>query len=498
MQTSEREQTLRENLAGRNYLTPPAGPKTIAEPGKDLPIAGEFDVAVFGGGPAGVCAAVAAARMGAKVALIERNACFGGNATAAAVNVWHSLYGMDGKTQVIGGLAEECVRRMQRRGAAENRLEDGETGAWTIDTEDAKLMFDDLVIESGVRILLHTTLAGVICEGRKIKAVAIEGKSGRQALIAQTYIDCTGDADLLRRAGAATDFGDDNNTCQPPTLTFTLQGIAPKSERFHIEKISAELIGTRNDYLGYDSVAPMWEKPPPGRPNQSVVSAVRVPGIDASDSRSLTRAEIEGRYQMRWAIEKFKGYKGWENIQLCDISQNIGVRESHRIIADYTLDRESILSGKEYPDCVAQGTWPIDIHNPDGPGTRLEFLDGTTITRLADNSREKGRWDGKSIDDPTRDTLCWQVPYRALIAKDFDNALAAGRCIGADYQAAGAIRVMITAMQLGEAAGIGAGLAMETNDIRRISIPKLLEQLRSQGGKQRPKQASSEEEAMST
>ena len=209
------------------------------------------------------------------------------------------------------------------------------------------------------------------------------------------------------------------------------------------------------------------------------VAAARVPETNAADVMDLTRAEVHGRYQMRWVMKQMKKFPGWQNIHLVDIATQIGVRETHRIIADHMLSRMEVLTGQSFPDTIAQGTYPIDIHNPHGPGIAFEYLNGETREIHGDGSRGQGRWDDQPQDAPLRSTLCWQTPYRSLIPQQLSNVLAAGRCIGADHNAAGAIRVMINAMQFGQAAGTAAALASNSL-VREVSGQTLRRELIAQ------------------
>jgi len=395
------------------------------------------------------------------------------------VNIWHSLYGMDKKTKIIGGLPEEIIRRLQHRGAARNSAKDGETGSWVICSETAKFVHDDLTIGSGVKLLLHTNFAGVLHDENRIKAAFVEGKSGRQAILANVYIDCTGDADLVRRSGLETQVGNATGGCQPPGLCFRVGGKKPKTTP--LRTIQAELFKTPMDYNGQHYPTFLWGNEGMWNKNEQMMAGVRVLNINAADSMDFTRAEVEGRYQLRWVLDKLKSMPGWEDCYLIDIATQIGIRESHRIIADYQLNREDILYGKNFHDVIAQGTYPIDIHNPNGPGISFEYLDGTTRHIHGDSSVETGRWDGQTADAPLRDTLCYQIPYRCLIPCGLDNVLVAGRCIGASHNSAGAIRVMINAMQFGQAAGYAAAMVSDAGSVLEIEVKDLQEKLIKDG-----------------
>jgi hypothetical protein len=443
----------------------------VTQPARKVDVWAEVDVAVLGGGPAGVCAAAAAARQGASVLLVERYGHFGGTATAANVNIWHSLYATDAQTRVVGGIPEEIIRRLQQRDACYNQAKDGETGPWVICCETAKLVFDDVVLGSGAKVLLHTWVADVLTEGRCIEAVLVENKSGRGAIRAKRYIDCTGDADLVRRAGLPTQLGNAEGGCQPPSLCFRVAGSEP--DAMPLGNVQAELHRIPMDYNGQGYPTFLWGSRGVWDKSERMLAGVRVPWINCSDARDLTRAEIEGRYQMRWVLKHLKRMPGWSEARLLDIASQIGLRESHRILADHQLQRMEVLHGVRFPDAVLQGTYPVDIHNPAGPGITFEYLDGQVHHISGDRKREKWRWDGEPADAPLRTTLCYQVPYRSLIPRELDNVLAAGRCIGAHHDAAGAIRVMINAMQLGQAAGIAAALTADRPNVRDLE-PALL------------------------
>lgn len=461
------------------FLPTAAAGQTVVEPTRQLPVAADCDVAVLGGGPAGVCAAAAAARAGASVVLIERYGFFGGTATAANVNIWHSLYGMDRRTQVIGGLPDEIIRRLQRWDGVRNACDDGETGTWAVDTELAKLAFDDVVLGSGVKVLLHTWLAGAVVEGRHVTAAVVENKSGRQAVKARVFIDCTGDADLVRRADVDTQLGNGSGHFQPPTLCFRVE--VKRGPVVPLHEVQAELFRTPMDYNGQLYSCFLWGRQTPGEQREYMLAGTRVLGVNVADARDLTRAEIEARYQMRWVYEKMRQMTGWSDSRLTDIATQIGARESHRILADHQLTREELLTGQRFDDAIAQSTYRIDIHHVNGPGITFEGIDGLREIIRGDRTRQVERWDGAEPDAPPRDTLCYFVPYRSLIPRDLDNVLTAGRCIGTNHDAAGATRVMINAMSFGQAAGTAAEMAAHDRDVRQVDPAALRARLKAAG-----------------
>ena len=187
-----------------------------------------------------------------------------------------------------------------------------------------------------------------------------------------------------------------------------------------------------------------------------MMAGVRVTEVDATDAWSLTRAEMEGRRQLEWVVGRLRAeVPGFERAHLVDIATQIGIRESRRILGEHLLQESELLEGVRFPDAIAQGTYPVDIHNPTGRGIVFKQLDGRRHEVLPDGSSREGLW---TPDGKKRDTPCYQVPYRCLVPRGVENLLVAGRCISASHEAHGAIRVMVNCMQFGQAAGAAAAL----------------------------------------
>lgn len=456
------------------YLPEP-GAATVPEPSCDVPVIADVDVCVIGGGTAGVCAAVAAARSGAEVLLVEHYGFLGGMATSSMVLIWHSLYGMDERTKVIGGLPDEIVARLQAMDGVYNSKPD-DTGYWVIDADKTRFALDDTVLADGVKVLLHARFAGTVRHGRRIETAFVETKSGRGAIRAKAFVDCTGDADLVRFSGGQTELGNATGGCQAPSLCFRLRGMDLNQTGLH--QVQTQLYAMTMDYNGGKYPPLLWGVRWPGC-DDYMLAGTRVLDVNSADALDLTRAEIEGRYQLRWFMEQARKLPGWDKVELVSMGVQIGPRESHRIIAEHQLQREEVLTGERFPDAIGQGTYPVDIHNPSGPGIVFERLDGTRREVRGDRTTIADRWDGAADDAPLRDTLCYQIPYRSLIPRDFDNVLVAGRCVGATHEAAGAIRVMVNCMQTGQAAGLAAG--MMKDDVREVEVGELQGRLRELG-----------------
>ena len=452
----------------RDYLPAPAG-RSLLEPARSVPVIAECDVAVLGGGMTGVCAAAAAARQGKSVVLVEHYGFLGGMATSSMVLIWHSFYGMDRRTRIMGGLLDELIAGLKDFEGVYNADPENEAHHWVIDSEKCRFVGDDLVLGSGAKLLLHTSLAGVLREGRRITAALVENKSGRGAILAKTFIDCTGDADLIRFGGVETELGNAEGGCQAPSLCFRFEGVDPAN--VDLGYVQAELFKLTMDYNGGKYPPLLWGVHWPGKPSEFMAAGVRVLNINAADGLDMTRAEIEGRYQLRWFLREARKLPGWANLRLVAMGTQIGTRESHRIRADHQLTREEVLHGVRFEDAIGRGTYPVDIHNPSGPGIVFEDLDGTRREVKGDRSQLTDRWDGEPEDAPKRETLCYQMPYRSLIPCDLDNVLVGGRCMGATHEAAGAIRVMVNCMQTGQAAGIAAALC--EGDTRGVEVGEL-------------------------
>jgi hypothetical protein len=432
------------------------GTQYITEPARQVPVRGEVDVLVIGGGAAGIIAATAAAADGLKVLLIENRSFVGGNMTIGLpVLGFLSQKGVP----IIAGLPQKFIDRLRARNAAsEHRPCPLHMGITLVEPEAVKTVALEMLLDAGVEVLLHTSCAGVVMDGARIRGVITESKGGREAILAKMLIDCSGDADVAYRAGVPWEKGDDHGGLQPPTLMFCLAGVDTDKLRMSIceeprtyltDFIPNEYFGQNRQFIVVGLRQQIQKAQQAGlsiptertilitglRSGEVWVNMTRVKGVDATDPRSLTAGEIEARRQItdiqRYLIEYVPGF---ENAYFTKTAPFLGIRETRRIIGQYMMNRDDILSCRRFPDAIAVASYPIDIHRPHDNGCTLE-------------------WCGD----------CYDIPYSSLVPQKVDRLLVAGRCASATHEAMAAVRVMATCMAMGEAAGRAAKMAVRQN-----------------------------------
>ncbi len=454
--------------------------KSIIEPERKIPVSGDFDVVVLGGGPAGICAAVAAAKQGVSVLLVEKNGYLGGAATAGLVCLWHSLYSMDRKRKIAGGVIDDILKELKDRGAL-YYYHNGDTREnIAFSPEDAKIVFDCICLENGVSLLFHTYLAGVIKESDSvIKAAIIENKSGRSAVMGRTFIDATGDGDVGWHAGAKFEKGDAQGRMQPPGLCVRLGNL-----RFDVQGAvsPAQVLKNRKmDYNGMPYTAYIWGvKDVHRRDDSMMLAAARIINTDCTDARQFSEAEIEGRRQADWVFRTLKKeLPGFEDACIVSLAPEVYARETRRFVGDYTITEEDILTGRKFDDVIGRGTSDIDVHTPDRKGIVIKSLNGEQhILDECDNLKSE-MW---TSDGKGRDTQYYEIPYSILLPMGMDNLMVAGRCISADRGALGALRIMVNCMQSGQAAGVGAASASSLGiSPRRVDIREVQTRLKKLG-----------------
>ncbi len=423
----------------------------------NLPIFDEADVVVLGSGSAGSTAAIAAARTGADTLLIERYGFLGGTSTLVLDTFYGFYTPASNQYRVVDGIGWEIVRRLYHYGMVIERPSSYGAGqAVTYDPTTLKVVWEQTALESGVRLLLHTFCVDVIQENGHISGLVVAGKRGLGLVKAKIFIDASGDADIVFRAGAPFEAaGSDGQPAQSLTTTFRL-GNVDESRASQIKRDDMVRLMKEANLSG-DYRLPREEGSVHKTPMRGVVvtNMTRVAYVDGTDPTELTRAEVEGRKQAleytRFLREQIPGY---EAAYLMNFSTQIGIRETRRVYGDYRLTREDVLSARQFDDAVAQCGAPIEDHHA-GNNTRWEYV-------------------------PNGGT--YDIPYRCLIPQELHNVLITGRCLSADHDAHASVRSMGQCMAMGQAVGTAAALAVRQNlTPRQLDISTLQAQLKTDG-----------------
>ena len=427
---------------------PPAAGAFIQEFMPHTPIIDEVDVCVLGGSCTGVFAAVRAARLGARVTIVERLGSFGGSATLSLVNLWHSCLDEVYERPIFRGLTVEVMERLRQRGAVREQARSWHY-QWAFNSAELQIELDELVREAGVIPRLHTLFVAPHLRDGKLDAVVVEDKSGRRAIRARQFIDATGDSDLAARLGLpVTGSG---AAGQPATTCAIFGGWGPLMQRDW-----QTLVRQHGGEVGLPE-AGGWGCFLPGGADSYMLAATRAYHVDCADAGDLTRAEMEGRRQVRAIMDLLRCYAPDIPLTLQALPARLGIRETRHIRCRHHLTGDELLHGRRFDDAIANGSYPVDIHHQDKPGVTWRFLDGREDYFRPGHSYEAGRWRPVTAENPT----FYQIPYRSLLPDtDIPNLLLAGRMIDADPVAYGAIRVMVNLNQTGEAAGTAAVLAL--------------------------------------
>ncbi|MCW5641421.1 MAG: FAD-dependent oxidoreductase [Rhodoferax sp.] len=447
---------------------------TLREPARDIDIIHTTELLVVGSGPGGLAAALAAARAGVQVTLVERFGCFGGNLTVVGVEgfAWYR----HAQTVEADGIGREFEERAKAMGAA---VPESQSLSYEIDSEGFKLVADALVQEAGIHPMLHRMFVAPIMDGGAITGIIVESKAGREAICAQRVIDATGDADVAYRAGA-------------PTRTTPVEQMQAASVMFHLAGVDKQafMAGVRQDPQTYrdwgtgewvietsgkeDAMfSPFLKKPFAQAIRDGVIPAhlntiagtwgaihdtgeltymnlVHLAGCDGTDPDSMTRFEIEGRRQAMLAVEALRRYTpGCAGARLRNFGMTIGIRDTRKIDAAYNMTEHDVREQARFDDSV--GIYP-------------EFIDGYGVLILPTTGRYM------------------HVPYRCMLPKGVSNLLVTGRAIGGDRIAHAATRNMACCAVAGQGAGIAAALSIRhRTPLERIDIGQLQRELDRQG-----------------
>lgn len=428
----------------------------------------KYDVIVVGGGTAGALAAISAARQGVKTLVVERFGHLGGTATYGIPFL--GLLSGSGMP-VFGGLVQELLDRLKAEGFAFG-IADGAYwntaerpnsygfNLFPFDPEGLKYVLQEMLLEAGGSMLLHSTLSQVAMEKNRIAAIQVCSPVSSHWLEADVFIDSTGDASLIHRAGGP--FQEKGHT-QNSSILFHLGNLeldefrqALRDENriegrdtWHTRVIYKEkaagaaptFVHMAGHLRPYEDDRTVTFTAVSYRDGEVFLNATRIPVLDPTDTWELTRGEIqERRHVMELVRAMRQRIPGFQRAILLGTSP-LGIRESRNILGEYTITKEDVLSGREFPDGVARGSYPIDIHDPKGGKTQFQFIE-----------------DGQG----------YEIPFRAMLPQGLDGVIAAGRSISADQNALGSVRIMGCCLHQGAAAGYAAALCVKNRVMPRM------------------------------
>ncbi len=420
----------------------------------------DIDVVVAGAGPAGICAAVSAARMGMRVLLIERYGAVGGNLTLGNVSP------ILGKTSA-GTMYFEIIELLSQKHKDEEKIETRNGKEIHIDSEEAKGILIDFLYRNNVDVMLQTSVADVIKDNKEIKGVVVTTPMGLKAIYAKRIIDATGDGIVAYLAGCEYRIGRDDGLTQPLTLEFTINNV---DETRAIMCFGGSDPVTLPDGKKYSELCKECEAAGILPKNVSIVrlhktfykgernvNATQLNGADALSARGIYEAEVELRNQINKIVDFLQKYiPGYENCMIKTTADTLGVRETRRIIGEYIMTDEDVENGIKHEDAVVHNAWfLIDIHNPSGGG---------------------------QAEGHSKMAQPYDIPYGCLVPLDVDNILTAGRCISGTHRAHASYRVMAICMATGEAAGVAAAVSIKNNAApRNAYVKKIREELMNKG-----------------
>ena len=421
---------------------------------KQLQVRGYYDVVVAGSGPAGICAAVAAAREGAKVALVERYGVVGGNLTTGYVG---PILGMVGK----GTMRDELVELL---GVPENDMI-GVTGR-AHDFEMAKIRLMQFVNHPNIDVYLQTTVTDVVKEGDRLKGIIATSGEGQFALLGKVTIDATGDGIVSYLAGATTEKGREDGLMQPVTVEFTIDGVDESKGVICIGDVDDVRLGDERflDYckrLSLEGEIPeriaAVRLHPTTHSGERQVNTTQVNGVDMTRVDHIFKADLELREQILTLMDFFhKHIPGYENCRIISSGTTTGVRETRRVIGDYIITAEEMAAGCRFDDVIVhRAEFIVDIHNPEGSGQAEEHI---------------------QYCDP------YDLPYRCFTPKGIENLYTAGRCISGTHRAHASYRVMSICMAMGEAVGVAAAMCAQSGTTpRTLDVKELQNRLTNKG-----------------
>jgi len=395
------------------------GPRTYPTPSP-------YDVIVCGGGPAGVSAAISAGRQGLKTLLLESQGCLGGIWTSGLLCL---ILDAGGKA----GILQELERELQAREAF--RVSTAGS-SYTYDVETMKVLLDELCLKANVDVRFHTRVVAALRDGDSIGAVITESSSGREAFVANLYVDATGNGDLAAYAGCEFDRGHpQTGKIQPATLFGIISGVPP------------EEMGTRGlegklrfrELLRSVGIEPTYQRPSLFRlphPDLCCLMINHEFAIRCDDAKAISEATMRGRKELYDAVKALQSLPDWKEVRLVTTASHIGLREGRRIKGHYKVSVDDLLEGKRFDDGICLVRFGVDVHAVDPSEDERPYNQGMR-------------------------TRPYNIPLRSLIAKDVDNLAMAGRCVSGDFWAHSSYRVTGNAVPMGEAVGIAAALSIK-------------------------------------
>ncbi|NDB45075.1 MAG: FAD-dependent oxidoreductase [Betaproteobacteria bacterium] len=439
------------------------------EPARQLPVYGSFDVVVVGGGPAGIAASWSAAKHGAKVLLIERYGFLGGMGTAGGVTNFAGLYGIrqGHMQQVVHGVVDEIFDRLSALDGL-NDPQDGMQGRIRVRSYDMsayKCVADQMLRDVGVEILFHAWAAQVHAEDGRIQALFVETKSGRQTVLASSFIDCSGDADVAAFAGVPFEVGDGLGSGLYPTTMFRIahvdsaQALAAVGEfqaiNLLMKKVQAEKPG-HYQFPREGAILRPQKNPSEWRANVTQIAQANGMAMDATDAR---QGELEGRQQVGEFFRFLKNeVPGFAKAQITEIAPQVGIRESRRIQGMYALTGHDIVSCATFEDAIGVNAWPMEMHAQG----KIEW-----------------RFPEKPVGPHQR--LYNHLPWRMLVPQGVHNLLVAGRCASMTHEGQSAARVSGGCFVMGQAAGTAAAHLSHGQRFSDTSVNVLQQRLVSDG-----------------
>ena len=438
---------------------------TINEPARTTPVWGEYDVVVLGGGPAGIAAATASARGGRSTLLIERYGFLGGMGTAAGVTNFCGLHAnVHGSIrQVVHGVADELLARIDALGGLNvpHLIFGNKIAAQAYDNAAFKVAADDLVLGSGAQLLFHAQFVGVVMAApQQIQAALIETKSGRYAVLARTFIDCSGDGDLAAQAGAPFEKGSHGLDMMYPSTMFRVGGVDAvlAGDAYNqVGRLMEEAEERGHKFPRKTPIIRPQKNPSEWRANVTQLSNADGSPVDGTNAAQLSSAEVQGRRQV---VDFFQFLRasapGFGNAYILEIAPQVGIRETRRIVGEYQLTEADVLQCASFDDSIGVNGWMIEEH-----------VAGNIHFKWQDIPLARG---------------FNHLPYRMLLPRVVDNLLVAGRCASMTHRGQSAARVSGGCFVMGQAAGTAAALAAAAGiRPRELGISALQARLQAQG-----------------